>query len=169
MSQIRDAFLDDDRVLRPSDAAAAILIAPDRRYLLQLRDDKPGIFYPGHWGCFGGAVESFDASAEAGLRRELREELGLEPQRHPLAFFTNMTFDLAFAGLGIVQRIYYEARLEDAELAGIRLGEGARFALMTAREALSAPRVTPYDAFALWLHANSGRLAPRTSGEGQKP
>ena len=64
MSDAANPFLDDDRALSPSDAAAAILVAADRRYLLQLRDDKPGIFYPGHWGCFGGAVEASDASAK---------------------------------------------------------------------------------------------------------
>jgi hypothetical protein len=42
--------------LRPSDAVAALLVHEDGRYIMQLRDQKEGIFYPGHWGCFGGAV-----------------------------------------------------------------------------------------------------------------
>ncbi len=39
------------------DAAAAIIFLDDGRYLMQHRDDKPGIFYPDHWGLFGGAIE----------------------------------------------------------------------------------------------------------------
>jgi hypothetical protein len=86
-----------------------------------------------------------------------------------MAFFTDMTFDLGFAGMGVVRRSYYEACLAASEIAAIRLGEGARFALMTAREALSVPRVTPYDTFALWLHANRTRLSPRNPDRGTAP
>jgi hypothetical protein len=28
------------------------------RYLVQLCDSKPTIFFPDHWGCFGGAGEA---------------------------------------------------------------------------------------------------------------
>jgi 8-oxo-dGTP pyrophosphatase MutT (NUDIX family) len=155
-----DPFLDDDQVLSPSDAAAAILIAPGRRYLLQLRDDKPGIFYPGHWGCFGGAIESTDSSVEACLRREIAEEIGIELRLDSLVYFTAMNFDLHFAGLGVLRRSYFEAPLDARQIARIRLGEGSQFLLFTAREALSLSRLTPYDAFALWLHANRGRVRP---------
>src|SRR5262249_32847766 len=44
-------------MLRPADAAAALIQLPDGRYLLQLRDARPDIFYPDHWGCFGGAID----------------------------------------------------------------------------------------------------------------
>ena len=42
--------------LSVGDACAAIILLEDGRYLLQLRDDIESIWYPGHWGCFGGAV-----------------------------------------------------------------------------------------------------------------
>lgn len=54
----------------------AILLV-DRRYLMQLRDDLPGIEHPGVWGLFGGGVEAGEAPAEA-IAREVREELGAE-------------------------------------------------------------------------------------------
>lgn len=155
-----DPFLDDDTLLHPGTAVAAILVAPDRRYLLQLRDGKRGIFFPGHWGCFGGALEATDADFEAGLRRELREELQLHLSPGAVAYFTNMTFDLAFCGVGVIERTFYEATLSDAQLAGLRLGEGSALRLFSAREALSEPRLTPYDRFALWLHASRNRLGP---------
>ena len=44
-------------------------------FLLQLRDFKPDIVYPGCWGGFGGEIETGETPAQAGFR-EIREELG---------------------------------------------------------------------------------------------
>ena len=70
-------FLTSTLPLRASSAVAAIVVVDQDRHLMQLRDDIPGIWYPGHWGLFGGA---FDTGEEeiAALRRELREELELQ-------------------------------------------------------------------------------------------
>ncbi len=67
-------FLTDNHPLRGEDAVAALITVEDGRYLMQLRDDIPRIFYPGHWGCFGGAVSPGEDEIEA-LQRELAEEL----------------------------------------------------------------------------------------------
>lgn len=45
--------------------------------LLQLRDEKPEIAFPGHWGFFGGSVHHGELAQDA-ARRELFEELGLK-------------------------------------------------------------------------------------------
>ena len=42
-------------------AVAALLQLSDGRYLMQLRNSNPDIFYPEHWGCFGGAVDAGEA------------------------------------------------------------------------------------------------------------
>lgn len=44
------------------------------KLLMQLRDLIPGIAYPGQWGLFGGHLDPGE-SPEAGLRRELLEEI----------------------------------------------------------------------------------------------
>jgi 8-oxo-dGTP diphosphatase len=44
---------------------------------MQLRDDIPGIVYPGHWGFFGGHLEPGE-NPEQALRRELVEEIEYE-------------------------------------------------------------------------------------------
>ena len=48
-------------------------------YLLQLRDFKSSIIYPGHWGAFGGAMEEGE-SPETAIYRELAEEIGYTPE-----------------------------------------------------------------------------------------
>ncbi len=42
---------------------------------MQLRDNIPGIVYPGCWGFFGGHIEA-DETPEVAVRRELKEEIG---------------------------------------------------------------------------------------------
>ncbi|WP_030770683.1 NUDIX hydrolase [Streptomyces sp. NRRL F-2664] len=59
--------------------ASALIHDGDGRYLLHLRDDLPDIWEPGAWALLGGGREPQDASLEDTVRRELREEAGLEP------------------------------------------------------------------------------------------
>jgi 8-oxo-dGTP diphosphatase len=67
--------------------AAAVVIDTSGDLLLQLRDDKPDIIYPGGIGLFGGHCEG-DESALDCVVRELAEELTFDiaPERFvPLA------------------------------------------------------------------------------------
>ncbi|MGE4527381.1 MAG: NUDIX domain-containing protein [Rhodospirillaceae bacterium] len=133
-----------------ADAVVAIIVLDDGRYLMQLRDDKPGIFYPDHWGLFGGAVEDGE-EPEAALRRELREELDLEPAS--ITYFTNIDLDFAPFGGKVCYRRFYEVPLALADLPKLRLGEGRQMQPVEVHDLLLHRRVTPYDAFALWMHA----------------
>lgn len=137
--------------LVPSDAVAALLTLDDGRYIMQLRDDKPGIFFPAHWGCFGGAIEQGETPEQA-LRRELLEELELG-DCVPLPF-TRFTFDFAPLGHPLVSRIYFEAQVPQAAFGKLVLHEGAGFQAIAGKELLSVRKVTPYDAFAIWMHMN---------------
>jgi 8-oxo-dGTP diphosphatase len=67
------------------EVAIAILYQNDR-FLMQLRDNIPGILYPGHWALFGGHLEPGETSGDA-VRRELMEEIGYVPDS--LDFFGN--------------------------------------------------------------------------------
>lgn len=57
---------------------AIAILHRDGCFLMQLRDDKPTIFYPGHWAFFGGHLEP-DEPPDVGVRRELLEEIGYAP------------------------------------------------------------------------------------------
>ena len=57
---------------------AAIIFENARgEILLYLRDEKPGLPFPGHWDLFGGHVEEGETPEQA-LVREVKEELGIE-------------------------------------------------------------------------------------------
>lgn len=141
----------------PRDAAAALIVLPDGRYLMQLRDDQPDIIYPGHWSCFGGALQPGEAPLDA-LRRELREELELDlGAAHEFATFC---YDLTPAGRGRFFRRYYEVRIGDDESSRLVLHEGAALRAFVAQPLLVHERVTPHDAFAIWLHASRERVGP---------
>ena len=58
MTGVVDHFVTDLSPLHPGDAVAAIIVFDNGKYLLQLRDDKPGIFFPAHWGLFSGGVDA---------------------------------------------------------------------------------------------------------------
>ena len=102
MSNPSGAFLGSRTTLRPAHAVAALLQLSDGRYLMQLRDSNPDIFYPEHWGCFGGAVDAGEAPAAA-LVRELKEELEVSVIPSEVTRFTEFTFDFGFAGMMLVQ------------------------------------------------------------------
>lgn len=151
--------------LAASDAVAALLTTEDGRYLLQLRDDIDSIYYPDHWGCFGGAVEEGE-SPEAALARELVEEIGYAPKAAER--FTEFDFDFGFAGYGVLYRVYYEVPIPSERVGRLILGEGADLRLFTAEELAAGLKVVPYDAFALWLHAHRARIGPaRAPGHGR--
>jgi 8-oxo-dGTP pyrophosphatase MutT (NUDIX family) len=131
-----------------ADSAAAIIFVEGSKYLMQLRDRKPTIFYPGHWGLFGGAVD-VDESPEQAVRRELEEELGFHPAE--VDFLTEFSFDLQFVGSKRIYRRYYEVQTTDKEIESLRLSEGTAMEAFRP-ETLFSLRLTPYDSFAVYLH-----------------
>ena len=148
-------FLSDSHPLRGEDAVAAIITVEDGRYLVQLRDDIPRIFYPGHWGCFGGAVGAGEDRLGA-LQRELAEELEMPPA--PASEFITLNFDLSRLGQKQCYRTYYEIKVTAAAVSRYVLHEGAAMRLASPAELFDL-RLTPYDSFALWLHFARGRFS----------
>ncbi len=117
------SFLGSRAPLQIGHAVAALLVLEDGRYIMQLRDDIASIWYPGHWGLFGGGVDDGEDEIAA-LRRELWEELELkvgEP-RH----FATLDYDLRPIGLDRYFRRYYEVAVSIAAWSRSVLHEGRR-------------------------------------------
>ncbi|MGG6293580.1 NUDIX hydrolase [Leptolyngbya sp. AN02str] len=56
---------------------AIAILTQDHKFLMQLRDDIPGIAYPGQWAFFGGHIDPGE-SPEVAVERELLEEIGYQ-------------------------------------------------------------------------------------------
>jgi 8-oxo-dGTP diphosphatase len=59
---------------QPVHVAIAILYQ-ENKFLMQLRDNIPGILYPGYWGLFGGHIEPGE-TPDVTVKREILEEIG---------------------------------------------------------------------------------------------
>jgi 8-oxo-dGTP pyrophosphatase MutT (NUDIX family) len=149
-------FLASGAPLKIGHAVAALLVLGDGRYIMQLRDDIPNIWYPGHWGLFGGGIDEGEDDIGA-LRRELREELELDFEEARL--FAVLNYDLQPIGLDCYFRRYFEIGVTAAAWERTVLHEGSAVRALTGDEALSLPRLSPYDGFALFLHHHRARLA----------
>nr|WP_259736953.1 NUDIX hydrolase [Synechococcus sp. CS-1329] len=100
---------------------ALAMLERDGRWLVQLRDDIPGIVAPGCWGLFGGHLEPGE-SPEQAVRRELQEEISWccgdlpfwfrhsNPQR--IAHFFRSSLPLSLDGLQLLEG-------QDMTLAGL--------------------------------------------------
>lgn len=139
---IKDSFV-------PNDAVACILTISDK-YVVQLRDDKPNIFFPGYWSLFGGQVEN-NENPEDALKRELLEELNLEIKGN-LNFFTSLNYDYGFCGLGKYYRKYYTYEIGDNLYSQLVLGEGQAYNKFDAGSLLKKNNFVPYDSFVIWMH-----------------
>lgn len=135
--------------------AAALMVTPDGRYLMQLRDDKPGIIIPDHWALFGGTVEPGE-NAEAALARELVEEL--EYAAREVTLFTELLIDLPFAPPRTDRMSFCIVPIEASEVPAMVQHEGADRRLFTAEALAAEPRVAPWDLAAVLMHARRQRL-----------
>ena len=97
-------------------------------YLLQLRDFKSSIIYPGHWGAFGGEVEGGE-SPEIAVGRELIEEIGYSPKS--FSFFREVCIDDHELNL----HIFYCNM--NVSLAKLNLMEGVEMGLFSVEQILS--------------------------------
>jgi 8-oxo-dGTP pyrophosphatase MutT (NUDIX family) len=125
---------------------------------MQLRDDRPDVHLGGHWGLFGGSVEPGESFAEA-LLRELREELAFVPRRY--AWFTEIAFSYPDANVPPGHKAVFEIPLEAGDLGRMVQTEGAGRRLFDWGGLAAEPRVVPWDACAVMMHARRTSLRRR--------
>jgi 8-oxo-dGTP diphosphatase len=94
-------------------AVAMAIIYQQGKFLMQLRDNIPGILYPGVWGLFGGHLEPGE-TPETGLKRELIEEIN---------YTTDLPQKFAYhADSKLIRHIFYLPLLVEIET--LELNEG---------------------------------------------
>ena len=130
-----------------TEAVGAIITVGAGGYLLQLRDERPGIWYPGYWGLFGGTRESGEGP-EAALRRELAEELSLD--FGSAIHLMHMSFGFARWGRPI-HRDIFEVRIPRGALSCLRLSEGQQVREWQAED-VGKLKLVPADRVALDFH-----------------
>ena len=138
-------------------AAAALLVSEDERYLMQLRDDKPGLRLAGHWALFGGAVEAGE-SLEQTLRRELREEL--EFTAPALSWLAQSVHVLPRGPARILKLDFFVVPISELDVPRMRQREGQAKRLFALEDLVHEPRVAPWDLAAVMIHARRRTLFP---------
>lgn len=129
---------------------AALLVAPDGRYLMQHRDPFPHLRVPDHWGLFGGRIEDGETPRQA-LFRELAEELEFTPRRAD--WFTESALAVPQIGQEPTRKTFFVVPVTFDEIAAMVLHEGAEKGLFTLPDLMAQPKVVPWDAYAVLLHA----------------
>jgi 8-oxo-dGTP diphosphatase len=141
---------------------AAIISDEKSRVLLQKRDDFKGIYYPGFWGLFGGAMNHSETPINA-ISREIEEEIGLGSLR----FEHFLEFEFAcplFDGL-THRRVVFIAMSEEYELQSIRLSEGSNKQLFAFDDLPPLANLVSFDAAILSMYLNlsvkKNQLSPK--------
>ncbi|MEH1908598.1 MAG: NUDIX hydrolase [Nostoc sp.] len=104
---------------QPVHVAIAILYQKNK-FLMQLRDNIPGILYPGYWALFGGHIEP-DETPEVAVKREILEEIG-----YILPPFVEFGY---YPGERVVRHVFHAPLL--MELNQLVLNEGWDMGLLT--------------------------------------
>lgn len=129
---------------------SAVIYTTEGRYLMQLREDKPGLPLRNHWAFFGGEVDPGEAPQDA-ILREVEEELTFRPNN--CCWFHEAVYILPLHGRDVVRKAYYLIEIKPEEVDSMVLCEGADLKLMTVSEILTLNRVAPWDLSVALLHS----------------
>ncbi len=113
---------------------AIAILTQGNKVLMQLRDDIPNIIYPGHWGFFGGHLETGETPKIA-LEREIMEEISYRIPTSQTHLFGVYSDRLNTDSTRNVHRHVFQAPLTVA-ITELQLNEGWDMALLTRENAL---------------------------------
>ncbi|WP_181798988.1 NUDIX hydrolase [Kitasatospora acidiphila] len=127
-----------ERPARADDDFEGVLVFvtdPAGRLLMHLRDDLPGMAWPGYWTPIGGWREG-DESAEESAVREVREEAGIEITG--LRALPDPHHDLGLPLTRVLHAVWHGPETE------LRLGDEGRAVRMVPLTELPGLKVPPY-------------------------
>ena len=138
--------------------AGAIIIDTLGRFLLQQRDDVPGIIHPGKVGLFGGHREGDETYLEC-VVREICEELSyfVPPERFEyLAGLDGLDLDVDG---GTVRGCFFVAR--DIPIDALVITEGSLLTVKRSEVQTLEPKLTPSARFAIKVFFDRQRTNDR--------
>ncbi|MBD2090991.1 NUDIX hydrolase [Microcoleus sp. FACHB-1515] len=99
---------------------AIAILYQNQQFLMQLRDDIPGIFWPAHWAFFGGHLDPGE-TPEIAMLRELQEEIGYRPPQ--------VTLFERYEDVQVIRHVFYAPLT--VPLSKLELNEGWDLGLLT--------------------------------------
>ena len=143
-------------------SVGALIIDVQGRMLLQRRDTKTSIYFPGLWGVFGGSCEGSE-TPEAAIVREIREELSIGVSAVKL--FLRWTINCPELGEDQRDRYFFSVLFDPSMVEAIRLGEGQEFRFFAVNDLPRVSEIVPFDlaAVSMFSHARvlGSQIRPR--------
>ena len=125
--------------------SAKAIIAFNKKYLLQLRDNKKNIFFPGYWGLFGGRIDKNELQNKA-VKREIKEETNLNVK------VVRKIFTVDFSMIGLKKErniIYYDCKVLNNKK--IILNEAQKYNFFSFNQ-IKKLKIVPMDFVAINCH-----------------
>ena len=121
------------------------IITFKEKYLLQLRDNKENIFFPGFWGLFGGRQDNNEKEKLA-VKREVKEETNLN------VLISSQILSVNFHMIGLKKKrkiTYFDCKIKKSPK--ITLNEGQKYNFFSFNE-LKRLKIVPMDFVAINCH-----------------
>jgi 8-oxo-dGTP pyrophosphatase MutT (NUDIX family) len=112
-------------------SVGCILFNDKNEILLQKRDEKQTIYFPGKWGLFGGSCEDKE-NPEKAVEREIFEELNIKVSN--LEEILTLKINCSIFEGSIRTRIFYSSYLDSVRKKEIILKEGSGFSFFSFKE-----------------------------------
>lgn len=136
-------------------SVGVLIYDEDKRLLLQKRDQKNSIYFPGLWGVFGGACEPGESSKDAAIR-ETSEELTVNISEANL--FMRMQIDCEELGTTPRERIFFSTFFSKYQIENISLQEGSGYKFFKVQELPPVSQIVPFDLAAVTMFSHTALL-----------
>ena len=133
-------------------SVGVIIYDTDGRLLLQKRDQKKTIYFPGLWGVFGGACNNNECPKDS-ARREIIEELTIDMQDN-FRYLFHLNIQSPELG-GVRERHFYCTQFSKDDLDNIELHEGETFQLFSPALLPKPIEFVPFDLAAILMFTYS--------------
>jgi 8-oxo-dGTP diphosphatase len=119
-------------------AASTILINNEGKFILQKRDDKPGIRDPGMLTAWGGAAEGSERPIDAAIR-EIKEETNLRPNENDFEFFGKYVRQYKIDNKQVINYVFILRGIDERML---KIYEGQNYQVIDPKSHTSDPLYT---------------------------